>query len=386
LQGNGYDQNLGDRMGALASLGKALVLAKPLVAAHPEDKDALRALATVEQSRSEILYQEGQTVESVAALREAIAHFDVVIADPHTSAPLLGEAASAYGSLGDQLGAPGTPSLGDRPGAILWYKKTIDLDHRALQMDPHFLRAQRGLAIMQMKLGQVEVFSDPALAIEDYRAAMRQTDALPASQQSTLYILRLRANLLRKQANALSEMEEFAAAKPLYDQVVRSQEKLADDDPQDARAQFDLAIDLSDQADSEKNAVDLKLRAGPALKRLASPGPAEVETLRSAVGQLQQAAEILDQIRPQDPANTSWLAELGKVLVQLGSIQAMIPGEQVSEARTERGLTMLRDLAKVEGAPPSLLDQAADAFLEAEPARLRDAKFALDCAQREAKE
>ncbi|MGD0628392.1 MAG: serine/threonine-protein kinase, partial [Terracidiphilus sp.] len=59
IQGNPYDQNLGDPAGALASIGKALALAKPLVRANPQDRDALRALATEQEDRGEVLSETG---------------------------------------------------------------------------------------------------------------------------------------------------------------------------------------------------------------------------------------------------------------------------------------------------------------------------------------
>src|ERR1700761_8593357 len=56
LQGNPFDQNLGDPAGALTSLNKALPLAQSLVARNAADRDALHALATVQQSRSEVFW------------------------------------------------------------------------------------------------------------------------------------------------------------------------------------------------------------------------------------------------------------------------------------------------------------------------------------------
>src|SRR5580698_4945849 len=55
IQGNGYDQNLGDPAGALVSLRKALAIAEPLAASDTNDLEALRALALAQQSRSEVL-------------------------------------------------------------------------------------------------------------------------------------------------------------------------------------------------------------------------------------------------------------------------------------------------------------------------------------------
>ncbi len=376
LQGNGYDQNLGDHVGGLVSLNKAQALAQPLVAALPRDQDALRALATVEQSRSEILYQEGKTVEAVAAMLEAVKRFDALIADPRTPVALLGEVASAYGSLGDQLGAPGTPSLGDRVGAIEWYRKTIDLDRRALALDPSFLRAQRGLALMQMKLGQVEVAFDPAKALEDDQAALRQLDSLPPAQQTSLFTTRMRTMVLRKEANVLSAMEDSAAALPILEQVIAGQRKVANADPQDVRAQYDVEIDLTDRASVYKDAADPRTASGAALD-----GAGRMEKLRAALSDYQQGAAILEKTLRSDDENMR--SEFAQVLVQIGAIQAELPGEAVSEARTARGLAMLRELAAKPDASPAVLDGAAGGFMEAQPVRLRDPKFALDCAQRE---
>ncbi len=60
IQGNPYDQNLGDPAGALASLDKAIALAKPLGPAGSTDSEALQALALAQESRSEVLFGAAQ--------------------------------------------------------------------------------------------------------------------------------------------------------------------------------------------------------------------------------------------------------------------------------------------------------------------------------------
>ena len=72
IQGNPYDQNLGDPAGALLSLGKALAIAEPLAAPGSRDQDALRALALAQASRSEILFGTARTQEAVASMRAAL--------------------------------------------------------------------------------------------------------------------------------------------------------------------------------------------------------------------------------------------------------------------------------------------------------------------------
>ena len=55
-------------------------------------------------------------------MREALKSFDALIADPHASAALIYDVASAYGTLGDELGQSGTASLADAAGAIAAYR------------------------------------------------------------------------------------------------------------------------------------------------------------------------------------------------------------------------------------------------------------------------
>ena len=147
IQGNAYDQNLGDPAGAFVSLGKALAIARPLAASDSKDREAIRALALVQQSRSEILWQTDKTPEAVPVMREALKSFDALVADPHASAALVCEVSSAYGTLGDELGQSGTASLADSAGAVAAYRQSLALDDRALSIDPNFLRAKRGLSI-----------------------------------------------------------------------------------------------------------------------------------------------------------------------------------------------------------------------------------------------
>ena len=78
IQGNAYDQNLGDPSGGLVSLDKALAIARPFAASNSKDREATRALALVEQSRSEILWQTGKTPEAVSVMREALKSFDAL--------------------------------------------------------------------------------------------------------------------------------------------------------------------------------------------------------------------------------------------------------------------------------------------------------------------
>jgi tetratricopeptide (TPR) repeat protein len=374
IQGNAYDQNLGDPAGALVSLDKALAIARPLAASDSKDREAIRALALVEQSRSEILWQTGKTPEAVPAIREALKNFDAMVADPHASVALIYEAGSAYGTLGDELGQSGTASLADASAAVAAYRQSLALDERAISIDPSFLRARRGLSIQRMKIGSVEMTTDPGEALKEFQVALQNTDRLPKAEQDNLSTIRLRAMLLRKQADASEQLGAYSQAVPLYRQSLEISQRLAAQDANDRRALFDVVVVLQDQAISFEDAAD---------PILATTRGDQSGNLMLALKARTQVAAALGRLVKQEPANDSWKAMLDYTQVRVGLICATLKIRKDSGESVRIALATLKDLAGRKQASATTLDQAADAFLSAEPASLRDPKFAVSCAERE---
>jgi len=374
IQGNAYDQNLGDPTGAFVSLDKALAIAGPLAASHSKDREAIRALALVEQSRSEILWQTGKTPEAVPVMREALKSFDALAADPRASAALIYEVSSAYGTLGDELGQNGTASLADSAGAIAAYRQSLALDERALRIDPNFLRAERGLAIQRMKIGSVEMGTDPAAALKEFQVASQIAGALPRIEQSSLSTLRLRVFLLRKEANALVYLGEYSQASALFAEIVPTYQRLVAADLHDLRALADLEVVLDDEAVAYENAADPDLGASPGGRR---------QNLASAEKLLVQMVPLMEGMLKQDPSNENWKALLADAQVRLGAANSILHAPGDPGAVAKKGIATLRDMAEKNSASPMILDLAANAFLKAEPASLRDPGFAVSCAERE---
>ena len=361
IQGNAYDQNLGDPDGALASLGKALSIAEPLAAADPHEHSATRALALVQQSRSEILWQTGKTPGAVAVMREALKSFDRLAADLHATSVQVYEAGSAYGTLGDELGESGTESLADSTGAIAAYRRTLALDERSLQIDPNFQRGHRGLAVTRMKIGTVEMATDPDEALEEFQAAAQSINALPAAEQGSLPIMRVRAMLLRKEGDAFERLGNYAQADPLFREALEIHERIAAQDPKDLRALFDVVIALQDQANSYDDASRPRL----------------------AEKSLVQVIANMDRLVKGEPSNDSWNALLAYSQVRIGTIRTQLKMLGATAEFSRKGLAALRVLAGKDHASATVLDQTADAFLRVEPAALKDPRFAVACAERE---
>jgi tetratricopeptide (TPR) repeat protein len=374
IQGNAYDQNLGDPAGAFVSLEKALAIARPLAASDAKDSDAIRALALVQQSRSEILWQTDRTPEAVPVMREALKSFDALIADPHASALLVCEVSSAYGTLGDELGQIGTASLADSAGAVAAYRYALALDARALKIDPDLLRARRGVSINLFKIGSVEMETDPAEALDDFQVSLQRAQALPQGERGGLMMMRMTSMLLRKQANALERLGAYVQAAPLFDRALEIDQHLAAQDPKDSRALYDVVTILDDAAKSYEDAADPVLAANPDDRRV---------NLMLAERNLSQSAGDLEQLLKQDPNNDLWKAYLASTQVRLGVVRAVLHPPGVPPEASQHSLATLREVAEKDHASPLVLDQAASAFLTVEPASLRTPQFAVRCAERE---
>jgi tetratricopeptide (TPR) repeat protein len=374
IQGNAYDQNLGDPAGALVSLDKALAIAQPLAASSAKDREALRALALVQQSRSEILWQTDRTPEAVPVMREALKSWDALIADPHAPAALVCDVSSAYGALGDELGQSGTASLADSAGAVAAYRQSVALDHRVLTIDPNFLRAKLGLVINGFKIGSVEMETDPAEALKEFRAAFERANALPKAEQDSLPGVRIHQWLVRKQANALERLGAYAQAVPLFEQALGITQRIAAQDPKDSRAVFDVVTVLDEEAKSYEDAADPVLGAKASDRRV---------NLMLAEKKLVQATEGLERLLKQDPANDVWKAFLASIQVRIGVARAILHTPGDSDELSRKGLAALKQVAEKAQASPMVLDQAANAFLTVEPPSLRNPQFAVACAERE---
>jgi lambda repressor-like predicted transcriptional regulator len=373
IQGNTYAQNLGDVAGALSSIDKAIALAKPLGDSGPQDIEALRALALAQMYRSQILFGTPRMQEMIASMQAAIQTYDRIVAIPGVTPVQLCEAATAYGVLGDELGQGGSESLNDLPGAITAYQKDLDLIARALSIDPNMIRAKRALAIGQLKIAETESETDPAKALKDFLTGLERVNVLPKNELSSLRIVRVRNSLLEGEAEVLVELGEYSSADTLYTEVVQTVQHLAAADPQDSRALFDLQTVLDQKTAGFEAAADPDLSAVPGGRR---------GNLAAAEKILIQEIDVLERILKQDPSNDECKPVLYGAQVRLATIQSILHPAADSATLARKGLSAFKDLARNDQASPSILDQAASAFLKVKPAFLRDPQFAISSAQR----
>jgi serine/threonine protein kinase len=370
LQGDAYEQNLGDKPGAIKSLDKAVAMAMPLAKQNQQDVTALTTLARAEDARGEVLSQTDDNNGAATSLKESIESYKKLLELPGVTPALLFEAADVYDILGDVMGQD--TGFGDAAAALENYHKTIEINHRALVMDPDFMRVRRGLVTMQMKIGNVQLETDPAAAMANFDAALSANDALPKREQERLNMLRLHALLLRKKADALSELGRYDESVNLFSQSLTEYRKLALADSKDIRALEDIHRELYDEASSYRRASDPQLNSSAASRQ---------QSLGAAERVLMEDEATLRQLLAIEPNASRLRTPLDAVRVQMSTVRYRLHKQQ-NEQATQSALADLKKDALRDDASPLVLELVVTAFLQAEPISLGDPAYAVLQAKR----
>jgi hypothetical protein len=373
VQGNPYDQNIGDSAGALASIGKGLAIAQRFREDFPNDTSVLGPLALAQQSRSEVLFGLGRTQESIVSMRSAVEAFDAQIASPKATATQVAEASAAYGALGDQLGQTGISGLGDPVGALAAYRRALELSRRAISLDATFLRSRRGVAIDYLKIGGIEAESDPIKAIADYRESLAAWDALPAADKETAATRRGRNAVLEKLADSLSDTLDYKNALDACEQARKNDEYFANADPTDTRAQVDFAISLSNEALTYVDMLDRRLNPNQESSR---------ENRDRAIALLRRSVAIRERLTHVNPDSKNWKAELGADQAALGTLEQATSSTTDGAQTAAKGIAALRQVASSPDASLHNLDLAATQMLTVLPITLRDPPLTVQFAER----
>ena len=369
LQGDPYEQNIGDTPGAIRSLNKAVSLLEPLAASNPKDGSVLIALARAEAARGEVLGLADDIDGAAASFRSAIASFEQLLALKPTPA-LCFETAVAYETYGDLMGED--TGFADAAAALTNYRHAIEIDHRALALDPDFARVRRGLPLMQIKLGNVHLDENPATALNDFSQGMELLHALPVQEKSSLAMVRMQGLLLRKQANALSELGRYGEARVLFAKSEAIYGPLIAADARDLRAKRDMYLLLTAELDCEENALD---------PSLAEPGDSHAAALQRARKLSERRIETLRQLLEAKAQDADLLLELAEAEVKLFALDGQGAGS-TARRKPAAELSRLRDAAKNEKTSSHGLGLVYGAFRALNDSLLNDPAVMLSSAER----
>ena len=373
VQGNPYDQNIGDAPGALTSLDKALSIARTVVREQPANAAAAHALGWAQQSRSEVLWATGRTEESVAAMRLAVTTFEELASRPGAKVDALMDTATAYGGLGDELGQSGLASLSDPVAALAAFRKSLALDERVVQVDPGFSRARRGIAINHSKIANVMSETDPAAALAEYRKALDGMNALSEEARKALPNQRVIYNILRRTGMALKDVGRYQEALSYMEEVKTASRRFLAADPNDTRAGNDLVAILENEAECFEE------RAGMLFTQEHTDRAADAA---SALKILSETRSVVAHLLQIEPDSLSWRSTFGLVLIRMSLQQQALHQTQGTLELAARGVAILKAVGKRKSSLGFDLDLVATGLTIVSPARLRDPRLAVECAER----
>ena len=251
VQGRPLNPNLGDSAGALASYRKAVGIYESIGAAASADPGLRRELALASQRLSEILSATGDTREALVQARRSLELLQqstrAGTSGKSVAAADLGrELAASYTRVGDLLSA-----TGDTSGALDHRRRALSVMETVAAIAPDDVATIRQLGVAHSKLGNqlgnpnYPNVGDPAGALEELeRAAAVFEKALPAHPTNAVF----RRNLAIANSNiadVLTALKRPAEALARQRQALTSFEALAAADPANVAARNDVAISLS---------------------------------------------------------------------------------------------------------------------------------------------
>jgi tetratricopeptide (TPR) repeat protein len=224
----------------------------------------------------------------------------------------------------------------------------------------------RAIAINTMKVGSLLEETDPVRAIDQYHQSLAAWDRLPPVEQARPISQRIIANDNRKLGLALTNVRDYVAAIAAFEKARSIQHNSAQADPKDARAQYDLAIDLSSEAMTYVDMLDPRLHADRSN---------DLQARRQAIALLKECRAIMGRLLLVDPSNKTWAIFHAHNGFMLGVLERDV------SFTTDR-LAELRKSASVANPPVNAMDLATSAMLIAEPTRLRDPAWTVACAEK----
>ena len=358
VQGNPSFPNLGDRSGALASYEKSSRIAEDVLRREPDNAKALQVVANSMSAQGWLMVTANRPVDAVATLQKAVDASQALVRLYPQETSYLQQLAEQLNDLGDMMGNPWFPGLGDIDGAERCYSLSLETWSESLahqsptpEMQQKLVRLYYSLSLLQW-----EGRGRSAPAREWVEKALEKMKDLPPAQRDQA------AESSRMGALYAADGEADSARSPRlatveYKRSLGYERQLKAADPRNTKADEDLSWAL--------------VLYGAFLSRVPARHGEALAALQEAVnlGSLMPSEELGDT------------KEEGEAEVRIG--QLLMQQGQTDEARKRSlaGLAIMRRLAEPADAAPLFRGLYAWALLHAEPRDLRSPETALLHAQ-----
>lgn len=178
----------GDYVTAIAQASKAVAIARRMLDSDPSNLDRMDSLADNLSQLGSCFLRTGETEKAVDVYRPYIQlREQLVEADPQNAVRrrLLMIASSR---LGEVLGYPYSPNVGDVAGARVQFERMLNIAESLAAADPANKTAQMDLAQANLRMGGLLVSDEPKTALPHLRKALELMAHLAQADTQTLAI------------------------------------------------------------------------------------------------------------------------------------------------------------------------------------------------------
>jgi tetratricopeptide (TPR) repeat protein len=243
IQGMPNVPSLGDRQGALENFRKALALRQRVAAEDPRNPDIALEIEESHEYLAAVLVSSGDIQGAAGELRAGLTIAESLAAAHPGMVRIERTLALACASLGDVLGNPNLPNLGDSAGALAMHRRALAITEKLAAADPGSQEARDNLFVRHFKLGQIEQsLADGQATVESFQKAIAiNAGLLEQFPENTSY---RRSAALANRSLALAYVQllkDYDRARPYSGHAVELFEQLAESDPKNVEAQIALA-------------------------------------------------------------------------------------------------------------------------------------------------
>jgi eukaryotic-like serine/threonine-protein kinase len=168
VQGDPTRANLGSVADARVSLHRAVVLGDRLLTLRPDDPDALAFVASLYESRADVEGSVGSPADAIEDLRRAFDRRRIASEARPDSLALQLSLVRAGLKIGDFLGHPSFPNVGDRAGSMAQYRQGMERLARLSPDQSAEAGTRRWAGLLHERMGRLlEVDGQPAAALVD---------------------------------------------------------------------------------------------------------------------------------------------------------------------------------------------------------------------------
>jgi tetratricopeptide (TPR) repeat protein len=324
----------GDADRALAAYEAALETARKLAEDNPGSAEARRDLSVSQSNIGDVLIHRGAPGDADRALdafEAALETHRKLAEDNPDSAEARRDLSISQNKIGDFLLRRGAPGDADR--ALAAYEAALETARKLAEDNPDSAEARRDLSVSQNKIGDFLLRrgapGDADRALAAYEAALKTDLKLaednPGSAEARrdLSVSQNKIGDFHRRRGAPGDADRALAA---YEAALETRRKLAEDNPDSAQARRDLSV-------SQERIGDVYLRRG-------APGDAD-----RALDAYEAALETRRKLAEDNPDSTQAQRDLSVSLVKLGQLKGQAGDTAAAQTYLREALAIIEGFA-----------------------------------------